>query len=48
MDTKERTEKYIKEYCPRCKNKHKFDCEIRVIQRGDIIVTKCEYYEREY
>ena len=47
MTTKERYEKYVKEHCGRCKNKTKYDCEIRVCNQGNIIVTKCGYYERE-
>ena len=47
MSTKERYEKYVKEHCGRCKNKNKYDCEIRVCNQGNIIVTKCGYYERE-
>ena len=46
MSTKERYEKYIKEHCPRCKNKEKYDCEIRICWQGDITVTRCEFYER--
>lgn len=47
MSTKERYEKYVKEHCSNCKNKLNYDCEIRVSDQGNIIVTKCEHYERE-
>lgn len=47
MTDKERYEKYIKEHCPKCKNKEKFDCEIRTFKNNDIIYTKCVYYEQE-
>ena len=39
--------KYIKEQCNNCKNKDKNDCEIRIRQSNNLIVTKCDYYERE-
>ena len=47
MTNQERIEKYIKEHCSKCKNKEKYDCEIRVFKNNDIICTKCVYYERE-
>lgn len=47
MTDKQRYEKYIKEHCTKCKNKDKEDCEIRILNRADEIITKCEYYERE-
>lgn len=47
MTDKERYEKYKKEHCPKCKNKDKFDCEIRIHHQGDTTITKCDYYERE-
>lgn len=48
MTNAERYEKYIKEHCTNCKNKDTDLCEIRIINRiEDVIVTKCEYYERE-
>lgn len=46
MTNKERLEKYIEEHCSTCKNKTKYDCEIKIYKKGDTIVTKCEYYER--
>ena len=47
MTNQERIKKYKEEHCSRCKNKTKNDCEIRVFQTGDVICTKCVYYERE-
>jgi formylmethanofuran dehydrogenase subunit E len=47
MTNQERIKKYKEEHCSRCKNKTKNDCEIRVFQNGDVICTKCVYYERE-
>ena len=47
MTNQERIEKYKKEHCSKCKNKEKFDCEIRVFKNNDIICTKCVYHERQ-
>lgn len=47
MSTKERFEKYVEEHCKHCKNKCKNDCEVRIHNQGNIVVTKCDYYERE-
>ena len=47
MNNQKRIQKYIQEHCPKCKNKEKFDCEIRVFKNNNIICTKCVYYERE-
>ena len=48
MTNAERYEKYIEEHCTNCKNKDTDLCEIRIINRiEDVIVTKCEYYERK-
>lgn len=47
MTNQERIKKYKKEHCSKCKNKEKFDCEIRVFKNNDIICTKCVYYERQ-
>ena len=47
MTNQERIEKYIKEHCQRCKNKTKFDCEIKVFKNDNTVCTKCVYYERE-
>lgn len=47
MTNQERIKKYTEEHCSRCKNKTKNDCEIRAFQNGDVICTKCVYYERE-
>ena len=47
MTNQERIKKYKKEHCSRCKNKDKFDCEIRVFKNNDIVCTKCVYYERQ-
>lgn len=47
MTNQERIEKYKKEHCSKCKNKDKFDCEIRVFKNNDIVCTKCVYYERQ-
>ena len=46
MNDYNRFQKYIEEHCSTCKNKEKFDCEIKVYKKGNTIVTKCEYYER--
>lgn len=46
MNNQERIQKYIEEHCKNCKNKTKYDCEIRVYKKGDTVVTKCDYYER--
>lgn len=46
MTNEERFKKYVEEYCKTCKNKTKYDCEIKIYKKGDTIVTKCEYYER--
>lgn len=47
MTNHERIQKYIKEHCSNCKNKHKYECEIRVFQNGGTIYTRCRAYERE-
>lgn len=47
MTNQERIEKYKKEHCSKCKNKNKFDCEIRIFKNNDIVCTKCVYYERQ-
>lgn len=47
MSNEERIQKYIKEHCSKCKNKHKYECEIRVFQNGGTIYTRCRAYERE-
>lgn len=46
MSNEERYQKYIKENCKNCKNKERYDCEIRIYQREDTIITKCANYER--
>jgi len=46
MTNQERIQKYIQEYCKNCKNKDKYECEIRVFQTDNTIKTKCDYYER--
>lgn len=47
MTNEERYQKYVKENCSRCKNRDKYDCEIRVYKQDNIKITKCDYYERE-
>ena len=47
MTNQERIEKYKKEYCTRCKNNNKNDCEIRIFKNDNIVYTKCVYYERQ-
>ncbi len=47
MTNQERIQKYIKEHCSKCKNKNKFDCEIRVFKLANIVCTKCVNYERK-
>lgn len=47
MTNQEGIEKYKKEYCTRCKNKNKNDCEIRVFANCEAVCTKCVYYEQE-
>lgn len=47
MTNQERIEKYIKEYCSRCKNRDKYDCEIKIFKYNNVVCTKCVYYERK-
>lgn len=47
MNYQERIEKYIKENCSKCKNRKKFECDIRVFQNENVVCTKCINYERE-
>lgn len=47
MTNQERIQKYIEEHCKKCKNKDKFECNIRVSQIDNTIKTNCDYYERE-
>ena len=47
MNNQERIKKYKREHCTRCKNKNKFDCEIRIFTNNNIVCTKCVFYERE-
>ena len=47
MNNQERIQKYIEEHCKNCKNKDKFECEIRVFQNSDNIYTRCSAYEKE-
>lgn len=47
MSNQERIQKYIQEHFKNCKNRDKFECEIRVFQNGDTIYTRCREYERE-
>ena len=47
MTEEKRYKKYVEEHCSRCKNRDKFDCEIRIHNTGDTIITKCDYYEKE-
>ena len=47
MTQQERIQKYKKEYCSRCKNKDKYDCEIRVFAIDKTIYTKCVNYEKD-
>lgn len=47
MNNQERIQKYVQEHCPNCKNKEKFDCEIRVFKNDNIVCTKCVYYEQQ-
>ena len=48
MSEEERYKKYVKEHCINCKNKTKYLCDIRIWKKGDITITKCDYYEKEY
>ncbi len=48
MTDEERYQKYVEEYCRRCKNKDKYNCEIKIFKQDDVKVTKCEYYERQH
>ncbi len=47
MTNEERYKKYIREYCSNCKNKTRYDCEIKIYKNGNIVITKCDYYERK-
>ena len=47
MTEKQREQKYKQEYCTRCKNKDKNDCDIRVFSLQNTVCTKCMNYERE-
>lgn len=47
MTDEKRYKKYIQEQCKNCKNKNKNDCEIRISKSNNLIVTKCDYYERK-
>ena len=47
MTNEERIKKYIQEHCGNCKNRDKFECEIRVFQNSNTIYTRCIAYERE-
>ena len=47
MSNEQRFKEYIKEHCKHCKNKDKDNCEIKIHQKVDVIVTKCDYYEKE-
>ena len=47
MTEKQREQKYKQEYCTRCKNKGKNDCDIRVFSLQNTVCTKCMSYERE-
>lgn len=38
---------FKEENCSKCKNRKKFECDIRVFKNNDIVCTKCVYYERE-
>ncbi len=47
MTKEERLQKYVEEQCKNCKNKDKFDCEIKIYKKDKETITKCEYYEKE-
>lgn len=47
MTNSERYQKYIKENCKNCKNKKSDLCDIRIAIKGNVIETKCIYYEKE-
>lgn len=47
MTNEERYQKYIEEYCRKCKNNKTDLCDIRISAIDNIVRTKCEYYERE-
>lgn len=46
LTTQDRINHYIKTHCPNCKNRHKFVCDIRIINNAEGINTRCLYYER--
>lgn len=48
MSDEERYQKYVEEHCSRCKNRDKYDCEIKIFKQDNVKVTKCEYYERQH
>lgn len=47
MTNQERIEKYKKEHCSKCKNKEKFDCEIRVFKANCMQrrCDECKHYD---
>lgn len=47
MTNQERIQKYIEQHCKNCKNKDKFECDIRIFQNSGTIYTRCIAYERE-
>lgn len=47
MSFQERVDKYIKEHCKNCKNKHTDLCDIRISQLNGVLMTKCQFYENE-
>ena len=47
MTNSQRYQKYIKENCKNCKNRKSDLCDIRIAIKGNVIETKCIYYEKE-
>ena len=46
MTDKERYEKYVKEHCNNCKNRHTDLCEIKASKSSNVD-ARCESYEKD-
>ncbi len=47
MSNEERYQKYIEEYCRKCKNNKTDLCDIRISAIDNIVRTKCQYYIKD-
>lgn len=47
MTNEERFKKYVEENCKNCKNRKTDLCDIRIVVKGDLIETRCQFYEKE-